>query len=80
MTHAQGGEGAHHAQNLVEVEPARRLLEPLETLGQAVAAAQIALIGNGQAQIVDAAAERIFEFAHGVLLNGSDKARRCASP
>jgi hypothetical protein len=44
------------------------------------AAAQIAPIGNGQSQIVDAAAEGIFEFTHGALLNESDRVRRCASP
>jgi len=52
--HAQCREGRDHALDLFEAQPVCRLLEPLEALGQTIAAAQIAAIRDRETQIVDA--------------------------
>ena len=57
MADAQPGEGAHHAGDLVEIEPVLGFLEALKALGQAVTAAQVAAVGHGETQIGDLAAE-----------------------
>jgi hypothetical protein len=57
----QRGEGADDAGDLFEVEPVLGLLEPLEAFRQAIAAAQVAAVGDGQAQVRDTSAKGVGE-------------------
>ncbi len=64
LGHPQHGKGAHQARDLVHRQEARAAVGPV-AIGQAVAATEVAGLGQRQAQVRKAAPESVGELAHG---------------
>ncbi|VUM13438.1 hypothetical protein PGKDCPLP_03117 [Stenotrophomonas maltophilia] len=64
LAHAQRGERTHEARDFIHLQEARAAIG-LVTVGQAVAATEVAGFGQRQAQVRKAASETVGELAHG---------------
>ena len=68
LAHAKAHEQSDQAQHFLMPQPVRWSFEALEVLGQAVAATQVAAIGDGNAQVVDATGKAVYQRSGGRLL------------